>query len=208
MTIQLSTVTALLALALAGCAAVKQQPPPAPVAPTHSVAEADRKLAQAARDRAQAEALFAASEQQCYARFMVNNCLDKAREKRRLTLAAVRAIEIEADRFKRQARVDERDREIAKSEAEFQAEQARLAAEPPAPRATAPVAPPKPDRVPHDRAAEQAAKLKNIEAREKAGAAKRAANVEAFEKRKRDSERRQKEIADKKKAAVNEEAAR
>lgn len=204
MTIQLSTVTVLLAAALAGCAAVKPQPAPAPVAATHSVAEADRKLAQAARDRAQAEAQFAEGEQQCYARFMVNNCLDKVREKRRAMLAEVRAIEIEADRFKRRARVEERDREIARAEADFQAEQARLAAAPPAPRAAAPVAPPKPARPAHDRAAEQAAKLKSIDAREQAGAAKRAANVEAFEKRKRDSEQRQKEIADKKKAAASE----
>ena len=202
MTFPLSFVPALLLAVLAGCAANKPQQPEAPVPQTHSVPEADRKLAQAAKDRAQAEALFAASEQQCYARFMVNNCLDKAREKRRATLADLRAIEIEADHFKRQARVDERDREIAKAEAQFQAEQARMAAEPP----PAPVvAPPRPARVPHDRAGEQAVKMKNLEAQEKAGAAKRAANVEAFEKRKRASEQRQKEIAEKKKAAVNED---
>jgi colicin import membrane protein len=203
MTIQLSYAAALLLAALAGCAAVKPQQPDAPVPQTHSVPEADGKLAQAARDRAQAEAQFAASEQQCYARFMVNNCLDKAREKRRAALAGVRAIEVEADRFRRQARVDEREREIAKAEAQFQAEQARMAAGPPRP--AAPVAPAKPARVPHDRAAEQAARLQNLEAQEKAGAASRAAKVEAFEQRQRDSARRQKEIADKNKAAVSED---
>jgi hypothetical protein len=213
MTIQLSHLrsralaAALLLAALAGCAAVKPQQPEAPAPPSHSVAEADRKLALAARDRAQAEAAFAASEQVCYAKFLVNSCLDKAREKRRAALAAVRAIEIEADRFKRQAKVDERDRELAKAEADYQAEEARRAAEPPPVRAVEPAPAPKPV-VAHDRAAEQAAKLKKLEAQDKAGAVKRAANVAAFEKRKRESEQRQKEIAEKKKAAVSEDETR
>lgn len=191
-------------LALAGCAAVKPQLPAAPVAPTHSVAEADRKLAQATRERAQAEAAFGASEQLCYAKFLVNNCLDKAREKHRLTLAGLRAIELEADHYKRQARADERDRELARAEVEFQAEQARMAAAPPPPRVERAEAAPRPEPVPRDRPAEQAAKVTQRAAREKAGAAQRAANVEAYEKRKRASEQRQKEIADKKKAAVSE----
>ena len=194
---------ALLLAALAGCGAVKPQQPEAAVAKSQSVADADRKLAQAARDRAQAEAAFAASEQVCYAKFLVNNCLDKAREKRRESLAGLRAIEIEADRFKRQAKVDERDRDLAKAEADYQAEEARMAAAPPPVRAVEPAPAPKPV-VARDRAAEQAAKLKKLDAQDKAGAAKRAANVEAFEKRKRASAQRQKEIAEKKKAAVNE----
>lgn len=193
-----------LALALAGCAAVKPQLPPAQVAPTRSVAEADRKLAQATRERAQAEAAFGASEQLCYAKFLVNNCLDKAREKRRLTLAGLRAIELEADHFKRQARADERDRELAKAEVEFQAERARMAAAPPPVRTAHPDAVAKPVPAPRDRAAEQAAKVKQRAARDQAGAAQRAANVDAYEKRQRAAEQRQKEIADKKKAAVSE----
>ena len=195
----------LLAAALAACGAARPQLPDAVAPPSHSVLEADASLAMAVQDKARAEAAFAADEQQCYARFMVNNCLDKAREKRRQALAAVRAIEIEAERFKRQAKADERDRDLARAEADFQAEQARLAAAPPPVRAMEPPPAPKP-AVARNRAAAQAAKLKQLEAQDQAGAAKRAANVQAFEKRKRDSEQRQKEIAEKKQKAVSEAA--
>ena len=73
------------------------------------------------------------SEQQCYSKFLVNSCLDKAREKRRTALAALHAIENEAERYQRQAKVDERDRELAKADAEFKQEEARRAALPPPP---------------------------------------------------------------------------
>ena len=68
-----------------------------------------------------------------------------------------------------------------------------------------PVPAPKPAAT-RDRAAAQAAKLKQLEAQDQAGAAKRAANVQAFEKRKRDSQQRQNEIAEKKQKAVSEAA--
>lgn len=193
-----------LMLALAGCGAVKPAAVVvAPVPPSHSVDEADRKLAQVLHERAQTEAAFAASEQVCYAKFFVNNCLDVAHEKRRVALSALRAIEIEAEHFKRQAKVDERDRAMAAAEKEFQAQQARAAEAPPVQRA-APESAPKPAPTPNRREAEQAAKLRQLEAQDKADAPKRAANVAAFEQRQRDAEQRQREIANKKKAAVSE----
>ncbi|MDB5948192.1 MAG: hypothetical protein JWR65_47 [Massilia sp.] len=196
---------ALLAALLTGCVAVKPQQLDAAAPPSHSVPEADARLAKAAADRARAEAAFAVDEQQCYTKFLVNNCLDKARETRRAALSGLRAIEIEAERFIRQAKVDERDRELARAEAQFQAEQARMAASPQPARPAEPATPAAPKRgVANQKAAAQAAKLNSLEAADKAGAAKRAANVQAFEKRKRDSEQRQKEIAEKKKKAVNE----
>jgi colicin import membrane protein len=70
-----------------------------------------------------------------------------------------------------------------------------------APREVPPLPAPKPGTV-VDRAAEHARKLKRQQAAEQAGAAKRAANVEAYEKRKRESEQRKKEIEAKKKAAL------
>jgi len=199
----------LLAAALAGCGAARPRPDDALALapPSQSVLEADARLASVALDRPRAEAAFANAEQHCYTRFMVNNCLDKAREQRRATLSRLRAIEIEAERFLRQAKVDERDRELAKAAAEFEAEQARMAAAPPPVRAAAPLPSPSPAANPalaRDRAAAQAAKLQNREAEKEAGAAKRAANLQAFEKRKRDSEQRQKEIAEKKKKAPSE----
>jgi colicin import membrane protein len=201
----------LLAAALAGCAGVKPQLPEAVAPPSHSVAEADARLAKAAADRARVQAAFAADERRCYTRFLVNVCLDKAREKRREALSGLRGIEVEAQRFIRQARVDERDRELANAEAQFQAEEARMAAAPPpAVRAAEPRPSPasaataaNPGAV-RQNAARPAVKLKKPDADDQAGAAKRAANVEAFEKRTRDSEQRQKEIVEKKKKAVSE----
>ena len=195
----------LLAALLTGCVAVKPQLPDAVAPPSQSVAQAEARLARAATDRARAEAVFAVDEQQCYTKFLVNNCLDKARETRRQALSSLRAIEIEADRFIRQAKVDERDRELARAEAQFQAEQAKMAAEPPPARAAEPAAAAAPKQGATGRkAAAHAAKLNSLDAADKAGAAKRAANVQAFEKRKRDSERRQREIAEKKRKAVSE----
>jgi hypothetical protein len=201
-------VAGLVLAALAGCAA-NRVPAPVPVAPpSKSVAEADRKLAEAARARAQAEAAYAASEQACYARFFVTNCLDEAREKRRAAVAGLRAIEVEAERYKRRAEVDQRDRELAEAQKKFAEEEASAAAAPaPAPREVPPVAAPRPGTV-VDRAAEHARKLKLQQAAEQAGAAKRAANVEAYEQRKRASEQRKKEIEEKKKAALEKSEAR
>lgn len=209
MTKQLSIPAAMLLMAaLAGCAADKPETRTPVVPPSHTVAEADGRLATVARERAQAEAAFAASEQVCYAKFLVNRCLDEAREKRRVALSALRAIEIEAERFKRQANVDERDRAIAKAEKEYRETEAKMAATPPPPRAVPAEAAPKAAPVPRDRSAEQAAKLKRLEADANAGAARRAASVAAYEKRKRDAEQRQREIEEKKKKKISEAEAK
>lgn len=205
MTKQLSTLAAVLLMAaLAGCVAVKPEKPLAPVPPSQSVAEADARLATVLRERAREEAAFSASEQVCYAKFLVNRCLGEAREKRRIALAGLRAIEVEANRFKRKATVDQRDREIAQAEKEYREAEARMAAEPPPPRVAPGEPAPKAAPVARERAAEHAAKAKQRAAQDKLGAAERAANVAAYEKRKRDAEQRQREIEEKKKKAVSE----
>ncbi len=201
MTTQFSHLLATLAFALmAGCAAVRP-PAEAPRAPAStSVADADRKLALAAQQRAQAEAQYAASEQLCNSKFLVNRCMDGAREKRRMALAAVRAVEIEAGRYKRQAKVDERDRALAEGEEAYKANEAKLAAEPPAPPRQQ--AAPRPPRPAANTQAAHAARMKQLEAEDQAGAAKRAANVAAYEKRKRESAERQRKVEEKKKAKI------
>ncbi|MEW6025317.1 MAG: hypothetical protein AB1807_24630, partial [Pseudomonadota bacterium] len=120
--------TLVLAL-LAGCAAERQAPRPAPSSPTTTVAQADERLAAVAAERAAIEANFAAREAVCYDKFFVNNCLDEAKERRRSALAVQRAIEIEAEHFKRKHKVEERDREMAEAEARYREEEARAAAE-------------------------------------------------------------------------------
>ncbi|HZV63585.1 MAG TPA: hypothetical protein VFG03_01570 [Telluria sp.] len=165
--------------------------------PLQSVEQADRELARVARERAAIEAVFSAAEQVCYTKFWTTNCLDAAKEKRRSGLASLRVVEVEAERYKRKAAVDQRDRELAKSEQEFQEQQARIAAEPPKPpREAADAAPPKP--APLERAAQHGAKAKPTAAQDRADAAQRAANVAAFEKKRLDAEERQREVTAKK----------
>jgi colicin import membrane protein len=191
---------AALAALLGACASIKPAPIVTPTPPVlHSVAQADSALAAAAAERAAFEARFIDSERACYQRFFVNACLDDAKETRRVALARVRAVEVEAGRYKRQAEVDERDRAIAAAEKEDQAREAKrvadeAAAPPPAP---APVVAPQPLQAaaPGDRVARHAAKLRQQAAQDAAGAAKRAENVAAYNKRRADSEQRQRDVA-------------
>ncbi|WP_229411093.1 MULTISPECIES: hypothetical protein [unclassified Massilia] len=189
---------ALLCALLAACAgnrpAVREVPPP----PVTSVAQADQQLAAVARERAAVEARFAERERVCYDKFFVNRCLDDAKERRRSALAAQRAIEVQAERFKRQAVVDERDRKLAEADKKYREEEARLAAEPPKPAPQVQEAPaPRAPTVPA-REAKRDARLKEAQAKEAADAPKRAQNARDYERRKAESEERQREVARKK----------
>jgi hypothetical protein len=189
---------ALAALVLAGCGSEPVvSNGPAPV-PTGSVEQAEQRLATVEKERAAITARFAAREQECYRKFFVNHCLDEAKERRRSALAAQRAIETEAEHFLRKAKVDERDRAMAEAETRYQEEEARHAAEPPAPaRQPTEVPPPKPAPV-NERMARHDARLKEGQAREQAEASTRAKSVAEYEKRKRDSEERQRRVAKRK----------
>jgi hypothetical protein len=189
---------ALLSLLLAGCGTNRPAPREAPPPPVTSVAQADQQLAAVARERAGIEARYAERERVCYDKFFVNRCLDEAKERRRSALAAQRAIEVQAERFKRQAVVDERDRKLAEAEKKYREEEAALATQPPQPgRSVEEAPPPRAPTVP-GRVAERDAKLKAAQAREAAEAPKRAKNVRDFERRKAESEERQRDVARKK----------
>lgn len=186
---------AALAASLAACATPEPGPVLESVDPTTSVEQADARLAAVAAARADIEARYAEREAVCYDKFFVNHCLDEAKERRRVALVAQRNIEIEAERFKRRLKVEERDREIAAAEAEYKAEEARLAAEPPPPpRETTALPPPKPSPA-ASRMARRKAEAKEEAARAPEEAARAAANAAAFEERKRKAEQRQKEVA-------------
>jgi hypothetical protein len=188
----------LLPLLLAACASTDPVPHEVPPPPVTSVAQADQQLASVARERAAIEARFAEREQVCYSKFFVNNCLDEAKERRRSALVAQRAIEVQAERFKRQAIADERDRQVAEAQQRFQEQEARLAAEPPkaAPQAT-PEPPPRAPGVPA-RTAQHKARLQADAKQEAQDAARRAQNVKDYEARKKESEERQKRVAERK----------
>ena len=77
--------------------------------------EADGVAAEKARisaERAQAEAVFQAEEKACYRKFAVNDCIDKARAKRREVMAELRRHEIALNDAERRRKAEERVREI------------------------------------------------------------------------------------------------
>ncbi|MEN3276436.1 MAG: colicin import rane protein [Massilia sp.] len=189
---------ALMLGLLAACASNSPAPPSETVAPTTSVAQAEERLANVAAERAAIEARYAAREAVCYEKFFVNDCLDEARQRRRSALAVQRAVEVEAEYFIRKNKVDERDRAMAEAEAEYQAQEARAAANPPeAPKGVEPLPPARPTAV-NKRMAARNARLQQEAASAQAEAAKRAANVADYEERRRKSEERQRVVAQRK----------
>ncbi|XLZ70444.1 hypothetical protein ABT364_00325 [Massilia sp. SR12] len=163
---------------------------------THSVEQADARLAQVKLDREAVEAEYAANEQRCGEKFFVNACLDQAKEQRRLRLAELRSVEVEASQYKRRLAVALRDRDLEDRAQKDTAEAAYNAAHP---------KPAKPDpdskAAPKPAAVSLAQRQAEHEARERARAAKaaqeapqRAAKAESFERKKAAAEKRQAEI--------------
>lgn len=203
---------ALSAAVLSGCATMLLPPNMSPVVTSsRSVADADAKLASVVTERARVEGEFAASEQVCYSKFFVNNCLDKAKEKRRSALVTLSAVEVEAEYYKRKAGVDERDREVATALRQFEAsERARAAAPAPAPREGAEPMPKAPKASLAARRSARDSAAARRAAADLAEAPRRAASAKAFEERRIASEQRQKRVAEKmaEKKAKAEEAAK
>jgi hypothetical protein len=189
----------MIALAVLSAAAQAQK--------VQSVEQADVALVKVAKDRAAVDEEFAASERECYTKFFVNNCLDKAKEKRRVAQAEIRVREVDAEHFKRVESVAKRDADLAERTRKDAEEAALRAAQPPKEPKTEHAEPKAPTgpRV-ADREAQHEAKVKRQEQQDAANAAKRSANVEAFGRKQTESERRQETVARKK--AENEEKAR
>lgn len=204
---------ALLALALAAPAAAHAHgaaPAEQAVPSSHSVEQADATLARVRAERAAHEAEFADAEQLCYTKFFVNNCLDEAKEKRRVALSALRAYEVEAEHFKRQDAVDKRDADLAERIRKDEEEQARRVETPPKPHVEqpAPAAPKAAGPSLEQRQAEHDAKLKREQAKEAAEAGKRDAKAAAFAQRQAQAERKQAGIAAKEAAKADKDKRR
>ncbi|MEM8519548.1 colicin import membrane protein [Janthinobacterium sp. CAN_S7] len=191
-----------LVLALSACAhqrsAASDEVGAPQVPATLSIAEADAKLKQVLSEREAAENAFAARELECYDKFFVNSCVDNAKEKRRLILLRLRAVEAEANYFKRAESVRLRDIDLARTQedARLDAEQ-RSAAMPKPVKVVAPEpAPLKPEgkRV-AAREAEQAAKVAKQAAVDAAEAPRRAAREADYARRQADAVARQKRVA-------------
>lgn len=190
-------VGALLSIAalLAACSTTQPVALDAPPPASASTGQAEQRLAAVAAERRAIGERYAEREAVCYDKFFVNYCLDEAREQQRVALLEQRAIEIEASRYLRQAKVDARDRAIAVAEAAYQEEEARLAANPPPVRAPESTALPAPRTTPAESSAARAKRLEENAARAQSVDAKAAANVAALEARRAESIERQKQVA-------------
>lgn len=196
----------IAALLLAGCGTAPVADPEPVIPPSRTVEEANAHIVAAAAEEARIDDEYLAQELICYKWFFVNNCLDEAKEVRRIGLIGTTARDNEAQHFLRQNALDVRDAEIAKSEADFAAKEANLAVMPPrTPPVVTPMPPAKPSSVPQ-RKARQAQKEREAAARAEADAPKRAASVADFEKRKADAAERQKIVAQRKADRAAEQA--
>jgi hypothetical protein len=177
---------------------------------------AERALREAVRERLAIEARYKQDQQACSPKFFATSCLEAAKEHRRYALARVRAVEVDANAFKRRARVIERDQGLAERSAQappvppkhierqgkasaIDSQSSDAAASMTAGQTTSgeikqAVNEPTVD----SRVADHEAKLRQLRARELADQPKRDANVTAYEKRARDAEARQREIASQK----------
>ena len=74
---------------------------------------ADQALREVDQQRAAVEQKFATVQHDCYSKFFATKCLDAAKEERRVSLAQIRKVEVEANSYTRANRVVERDRNLA-----------------------------------------------------------------------------------------------
>lgn len=177
-----------------------------------SDAIAEQAQADVAYARSVLAAQYAAARNACNDRFFTNACIDRAKEAQRAGHAALRPIELDANAYLRQSRVDRRDRALAiqraKAEANAQErlqlqpenekkavrrdeERARRLQERQAGEAA-------PASVVDDRAQRHEEKLQRLRAEEAGKASERARNIAAYEKKQKDAAERQKKIAEKK----------
>lgn len=212
----------LLALLAAsfGMSAIAQQAPNAarpvaerlPPGSIRSVEEADAALAAAAKERAEIEARYLSEEQACHPKFFATSCIEQAKERRRQAVSSLRPVEIAANTFKRQARLEQREKalaaRLANDEKDRQERVGKLqdsaaesgqgastsaeagAADASSRNVQATLFP--------DRSEKHEAKLKRLRADEAADAAMRAGNIAAYEKKQQAALERQQKVAQRK----------
>lgn len=194
-----------------------------PAGSIRSVETAEQVLQEIDRERTRIEAQYADEEHACYPKFFASSCIDAAKEKRRHALSQIRPVEVEANAFKRRARVAERDKALADKRAGDEAEALKRATEQKdkevakagketgnAQQAEKSAGQDRNGQKTKtaDRVAQHQARLKQAQAEEAANAQKRAANVAAYEKKVQESQARQREIAAKKAEQERERAAK
>lgn len=94
-----------------------------PATTIDTVERADAALAATAGAKGQVEKDYRSDAQGCAKAFLVNDCLDRARELRKKRLDEITSVEVEADRFKRKDRSARTEADRARREAERTANQ-------------------------------------------------------------------------------------
>ncbi len=185
-----------------------------PAGSIQTVEQANTALQAVEQARSSVLARHAAQEAVCYPKFWVSSCLEQAAEVRRAGLALVRRVEVEAARFKRQAKVAEHDKAMEQrrledaqnapqrliKEQDFQKALAEKEAAQAKAQADEQVATAREEETRQKEALRQQqhdAKLKKLHAQQQADAAKRAEKVAAFEKKQADAKARQAELEQK-----------
>jgi colicin import membrane protein len=164
-----------------------------PAGSINSVEQADAALTDVARERREIDSRFASEEQACHPKFFATPCLDKAKERRREASMALRHVEIEAQAFKRRARVADREQALEQRQAKEETGREERARQLPEsegreePRAQAEHKEPSPR--PENR---------HKPKEEPLDAEKRAENIAAYERKVEAANKRQKEVAERK----------
>jgi colicin import membrane protein len=166
---------------------------------------ADAALADITAQQEWVDSRYINDQRACYLKFFTTNCLEAARERHQAASVVLRPVEVEANAYLRRYKVQQRDAALAQRRDEDEADRARreqaqkereakLAnnAADKARKAGLPAA------APDDRVARHEERMRKDREDDAANAGKRAANAAAFEKKRLESEQRQREVAAKK----------
>ncbi len=100
-----------------------------PAGSIKSVEMAQKALDEAAEDRQVLDVRYILDQRACYPKFLVSDCLEVAKDRKRVAEKAIKQVEYEANVFQRQANVDDRDRSLAEQHAKDEEDAARRLAE-------------------------------------------------------------------------------
>jgi len=153
-----------------------------------SLEEAEQVLSLVQAERSRITSRYAEQEQACYQRFFVNRCIDEARQQRRDAMQPLDALELEAERFEREQRAEQRERGVQQRRAEAQ-EKAEQAARVEPPPSRKPLLPVEPQGKPRARKAEAPPMQEQAQARE------RAENEQAYARKLAAAKARQEAVA-------------
>lgn len=84
-----------------------------PAGSIQTVPQASAALAEVSATRQQVEDDYTQTRNDCLEKFFMAVCFDRAKNRRRQALAAIRKVEIEASAYLRKEKADERDRGVA-----------------------------------------------------------------------------------------------